>query len=159
MSRKFFDTPTAKHVYEVTGIRNSLNPNSQSKVIELSYSIKKMNAPAQTKNGKANSKKTFFPTGETSAWHIPKQAANRIAVGMHLDKIPEGSVQDIEHMVESIKVAKGKEGKPDTHTMILTGDCLQSRKIRLEQETPFGQKKGEKIPASVVVDYLMTRKK
>lgn len=158
MPRKFFDTPTAKHVYTAIGIRNSLNPNSQSKVVEFSYGIKKMNAPAETKNGKANGKKTVFPTGETSAWHVPKRAANRIAVGMHLDAIPEGSVQDVEHIVESIKVAKGKEGKPDTHTMILAGDCLQSKKIRIEKSTPFLHRKGEKIPANIVVDYLRSKK-
>jgi|GEM_PF-1804899 len=159
MPRKFFDTPTAKHVYTAIGIRNSLNPESQSKVIDFSYGIKRMNAPTLTKNGKANSKKSVFPTGEVSTWHIPKSAANKIAIGRHLDRIPEGSVQDIEHIVESIKITKGKGGKPDTHTMLVAGNCLQPTKIRIEKDTPFPHKKGDKIPAGRIVDYLMAGKK
>ena len=159
MPRKFFNTPNAKHVYTAIGFRNSLNPKSQSKVIDFSYGIKKMNAPAETANGKANSKKSVFPTGEVSTWHVPKVAANKISVGKHLDNIPEGSVQDVEHIIENIRVNKKENGNPDTHTMLVAGNCLQPRKIRIEKTTPFPHKKGDMIPANVVVDYLMARKK
>jgi len=159
MPRKFFDTPNAKHVYTAIGIRNSLNPESQSKVIDFSYGIKRMNAATETANGKANSKKSVFPTGEVSTWHVPKAAANRIVIGKHLDRIPEGSVQDIEHIVENIKVTKGENGKPDTHAMLVAGNCLQARKINITSNEPFLHKKGDKIPAGKIVDYLMARKK
>jgi len=158
MPRKFFDTPNAKHVYTAIGIRNSLNQNSQSKVIDFSYGIKRMNAPTETANGKANSKKSVFPTGEVSTWHVPKAAANKIAIGRHLDKIPEGSVQDVEHVVESIRKIKGENGKPDSHTMLVAGNCLQPRKLNITSSEPFLHKKGDKIPASAVVDLLLRRK-